>query len=348
MAAILPTATRTLAASSAADLGRALSPLAERVRERLAVKNLFRLLPLSSRLADALEPRQRRTRATVRARESRRKTDLLGVFEASLILGVERSQFARWLARDNPHDGIAKPVARLKAGPIWLRSQIEAKVEDLYKQRTGNTDREGMNRWARERSRRAARRQRVDPALVEHLLAALAADPPPPFPRPSLQSAGWAGTRDWTRDTPELVGVYEASLILALERSRFGGWLTGNDKGKQSIATPVARLMCGPIWTRSQIDSKLAELYRHHTNRNDDEGMRRWARERSIAAGERRGLDRAEVERVLAGQPSRPRVAGNQPDANLGEALRLRVSRAVRATEASTSSPPASARSPTR
>ncbi len=143
-------------------------------------------------------------------------------------------------------------------------------------------------------------------------------------------------TTEWTRDPPELVGVFEASLILAVVRSELARWLRENNIGRQSIATPVARLKCGPIWTRSQIDAKLAELYQHHTNRTDEEGMRRWARERSLAAAQRRDIDRAEVERILPGQPLQPglHVGRSQAqDLDLGEELRLRVSRAVQATD---------------
>jgi hypothetical protein len=171
MAAILPTATESLAAPSMADLSEALSPLAAKVRERLAIENLCRLLPFSSRLAEALEPELAPARAQDRDHESNETIDLFGVFEASLLLAVERSRFARWLdENEKGKQSIAPPVAQLRSGPIWMRSQIEAKLLERYEQRTHRRDEEGMRRWAREHSLVAARRWGIDPSEVDRLL----------------------------------------------------------------------------------------------------------------------------------------------------------------------------------
>jgi hypothetical protein len=102
--------------------------------------------------------------------------------------------------------------------------------------------------------------------------------------------------------TRELVGVYEASLILGVEKAQVAGWASGKIPGGGEIASPVARLKCGPIWLRAQIDSKLKALYRERTGRIDDDDMRRWAWERSLLASRKLGITSTELER-LTGQP---------------------------------------------
>lgn len=56
---------------------------------------------------------------------------LVGTAEVAAMLGVERPRVGRWtsLGRMPP------PVGRLRAGPVWLRWQIEAMREDVEKRR---------------------------------------------------------------------------------------------------------------------------------------------------------------------------------------------------------------------
>lgn len=174
MAAILPTATEWLAVPSVADLTRVLTPTAERARERLGVEKVSRILPLSSRLAAALEPGRPPTPAKENVWEPSGTIDLFGVFEASVVLAVERSRLAKWLAaNDEGQQTIAPPVTRLKCGPIWTPTQIRPKLAELYQLRTGQTDEDGMHAWALERSLADARRRGIDPSEVERLLAAM-------------------------------------------------------------------------------------------------------------------------------------------------------------------------------
>lgn len=174
MAAILPTASEWLSVPSMDDLTRVLSPMAERARGRLPSANLCRILSLSSRLAGALEPGQSPSRTEEKARDAGDSIGFFGVFEASVVLAVERSRPARWLVEnDQGRQSIAPPVARLKAGPVWTRSQIKAKLAELYQLDTNRVDDEGMWVWARERSLVAARRRGLDQSDVERLLAGM-------------------------------------------------------------------------------------------------------------------------------------------------------------------------------
>jgi hypothetical protein len=81
--------------------------------------------------------------------------------------------------------------------------------------------------------------------------------------------------------TLDLVGTYEAHLILGVERSRLARWIEENREGKAKIADPVARLKCGPIWRREQIEAKLAELAGEAGVGPDD--LDTWAVERSLS-----------------------------------------------------------------
>lgn len=187
MAALTSTATTILAAPTPAKLSRALEPLVERARRRWAANDIARLIPFSSQLAAALEPSHARTRVFPNASSDldtrpgatgspplggEGDDEYLGVHEASLVLGIEKGQLARWLTgngRDG--EGIARPVARLKSGPIWQRSQIEEKLAGLYAERTGRSDEAGLGAWARERSLQQARRRGTATAEVERILA---------------------------------------------------------------------------------------------------------------------------------------------------------------------------------
>lgn len=60
-------------------------------------------------------------------RDSRRDAGLVGAHEAAEILGWSRNQVAAYYhGRDGkPKAGFPEPVARLKAGPVWRREDIE-------------------------------------------------------------------------------------------------------------------------------------------------------------------------------------------------------------------------------
>jgi hypothetical protein len=71
-----------------------------------------------------------------------RNVELVGVYEAAQIIGVERWRFARWLSplrkwRNAGCEGppprltIPQPVADLGCGPIWVRSDIEAFAQNF-------------------------------------------------------------------------------------------------------------------------------------------------------------------------------------------------------------------------
>lgn len=58
---------------------------------------------------------------------------LVGTAEAAAILGVERPRIGRWRASGG--DKLPEPVAELAAGPVWLRSEIEALRESTEARR---------------------------------------------------------------------------------------------------------------------------------------------------------------------------------------------------------------------
>lgn len=59
----------------------------------------------------------------------------------------------------------------------------------------------------------------------------------------------------------QLLGTWEVSRYLGIERSRIARWLAENDEGKSAIAPPVARLKSGPFWTFPQIHAKARQMY---------------------------------------------------------------------------------------
>lgn len=96
-----------------------------------------------------------------------KQLDLVGTFEAHLILGVERSRLARWLTQNE--QGLAKvpePVARLRSGPVWFRSQIEGKLRSLYDEAGANGS---LDKWAAKRS--LSRAKQLKPAMPTAELA---------------------------------------------------------------------------------------------------------------------------------------------------------------------------------
>ncbi len=94
---------------------------------------------------DAQEQAQEQAKANGGARR-RRQLDLVGTAEAAEILGVERPRIGRWLdrctycgaknmkgewesrpctSRRGHRSVMPEPVAKLRSGPVWHRSQIE-------------------------------------------------------------------------------------------------------------------------------------------------------------------------------------------------------------------------------
>lgn len=94
-----------------------------------------------------------------------------------------------------------------------------------------------------------------------------------------------------------LVGTFEAHIILGVERSRLAKWLRQLDKtGEQVIPEPVARLKCGPIWERKQIDAKLVEL---HAAAGTEVPLARWAKSRQLERGRAVGLTDKQVRSLV-------------------------------------------------
>lgn len=79
---------------------------------------------------------------------SRKSIELVGTFEAHLILGVERSRIARFL-HDNAagRRKIAEPVAVLQCGPIWLKDDIEATAREMYDREAAGADVPPFDEW---------------------------------------------------------------------------------------------------------------------------------------------------------------------------------------------------------
>lgn len=92
------------------------------------------------------------------------KLDLVGTYEAHLILGVERSRIARWLSENEQGKAkIPPPADRVKSGPIWRRAQIEAKLRELAADAGVATEGKTFDEWAARRS--WTRAQQLDPPL---------------------------------------------------------------------------------------------------------------------------------------------------------------------------------------
>lgn len=79
--------------------------------------------------------------------EDGRKLELVGVWEAHEIVGVERSRFARWLAPRRkwieggrkgapPELAIPTPLADLRSGPVWLKSDIVKFAREFAERRS--------------------------------------------------------------------------------------------------------------------------------------------------------------------------------------------------------------------
>lgn len=77
-----------------------------------------------------------------------RKLELVGVYEAAEIVGVERSRFARWLkpirdwrrggrkgAMPAPLGNVPKPIADLACGPVWIKADMEQFAKSFQRRR---------------------------------------------------------------------------------------------------------------------------------------------------------------------------------------------------------------------
>lgn len=96
----------------------------------------------------------------------------------------------------------------------------------------------------------------------------------------------------------DLVGTFEAHLILGVERSRIARFMHDNARGKRKIAEPIAEPQCGPIWTREQLEETAREMFEAAGSQGDfDE----WMIERALkrAAALPRPLTAQELEGIL-------------------------------------------------
>lgn len=107
--------------------------------------------------------------ATVEAVE----LDIVGTFEAHLLLGVERSRIARFLEENlKGKDKIPMPGMRLQSGPVWWRHEIEERARRMYEEAGepyGPTD-SGFDRWVVERALRRAPAANVPREQLEEIL----------------------------------------------------------------------------------------------------------------------------------------------------------------------------------
>lgn len=120
-------------------------------------------------------------------------------------------------------------------------------------------------------------------------------------------------------ETLDLIGTFEAHLILGVERSRIARFLSDNAEGKHKIPDPVSRPYCGPIWHRRQIESKVSEMY---------------ARDGSPYGKDRAGLDKWVVERAIKRAQALPKpLTADELSAILGREVTSRqLSTAARVT----------------
>jgi hypothetical protein len=65
----------------------------------------------------------------------------------------------------------------------------------------------------------------------------------------------------------QLMGTWEVSRYLGVEKSRVARWLDENAKGKDSIAPPHARTKAGPFWKLPQIRAKARAMFRSEQGR---------------------------------------------------------------------------------
>lgn len=107
----------------------------------------------------------------------------------------------------------------------------------------------------------------------------------------------------------DLVGTYEAHLILGVERSRIARWLAENEQGKSKIAEPAARLASGPVWERDQIEAKLRELALENGVDPESSAFDKWASARSLVRAEQMKppMDRKVLEGIIRRPVSRAR-----------------------------------------
>jgi hypothetical protein len=105
----------------------------------------------------------------------------------------------------------------------------------------------------------------------------------------------------------DVVGTFEAHLILGVERSRIARFLEENRKGLDKIPLPDATPRCGPIWRRRRIEQRAARMYAEagHPHGDSQEGLDRWIVERAMRRAAAAGLPlesedaRAELEEIL-------------------------------------------------
>lgn len=80
----------------------------------------------------------------------------------------------------------------------------------------------------------------------------------------------------------DLVGTFEAHLILGVERSRIARFLDENSEGKDKIPAPGAILKCGPIWKREEIELRARRMYVEAGEPYGPKGFDKWVVERAL------------------------------------------------------------------
>jgi hypothetical protein len=80
----------------------------------------------------------------------------------------------------------------------------------------------------------------------------------------------------------ELLGTWEVAAYLGIEKSRIARWLKELADGETPIAAPVARLKCGPVWTKEQVQEKLETMYAeaHYPYGKSAGDLQRWVSDR--------------------------------------------------------------------
>lgn len=116
----------------------------------------------------------------------------------------------------------------------------------------------------------------------------------------------------------DLLGTFEAHLILGVERSRIARFLDDNEDGKDKIPVPDAVLKCGPIWRRERIEERARRMYDEAGQPNGPAGFEGWMIERAVrrAAALPNPLTRDELEAIIGRQVPRDLM----PDAALAAA----------------------------
>lgn len=99
----------------------------------------------------------------------------------------------------------------------------------------------------------------------------------------------------------DIVGTFEAHLILGVERSRIARFLDENREGKDKIPLPDAEPRCGPIWRRQRIEERAARMYAEagSPHGKSKKGLDQWIVERAAKRAAAAKVDSTELARIL-------------------------------------------------